>query len=707
VPHIFCAAELDAYFALGFVHGQDRFFQMDLTRRAIEGRLSELLGPTALPRDIYARAHGWNRLVSAAPHDYPHDVRQALEYYTEGVNEALHRAAPAPEYTLLLARPEPWTIEDSAAVALAMTVELVSGFQQEVDAMSLRRLLTPTQLAELSGSYPDWAPRSIDVDAAVTATETPSGAQTFSSQKPHGSNAWALGGAKTDSGKPILANDPHLGLSLPGAFYLSRLSVGRGSLVGATLPGIPFMVIGHNDHLAWAQTASQVDGEDLLPAPKDLEAPEVSRHQEGIRVRTGPISYVDESHTFYSTANGPILRRQDISALPEDVVLRSIALRGGNAVLTALLHMQWATTLNEFMAASAPWKAPLTTMLVASVTGDIALLATGDLPLRNAAGEWIGTIPRAEAPTAVNPTASMLIAANNLVPSANYPYPMPGSYDPYRIGRIQEALVGGTHHDVASTELLQRDNTSLFARHMLTALRSKIKPQTSLGVAAWADLERWDAGMSAQRKEPLLFAAWMRELARLTYADELDDAGSSSDFGSRRALMEATFGGSLGHWCDVEGTTTIETCDAIASAALDRAADSVARLQGSDAAETWGHFHQATFEHPLLGMVPESLRGYFSVTMEDGGDPSTINAGGYANDTKFTKVFGASLRVVFDLADLNRSHFQLAPGQSGNILSPHCRDLMDSWKSGHGFEIRTDWNASKPPAGSQALRLEN
>jgi penicillin amidase len=704
--HIFGANDHDVYFALGYAHAQDRFFQMDVTRRSTEGRVSEIVGTLGLKLDARARIEGFAGLVDTLTAALTPDLRANLEAYAAGVNARLASGAPSPEYAILLVKPAPWRVEDSVAVGLAMVNNLTLGDGEDLARAALAEKLTPAEIAQFLPPYPDWAPRSIDAaDLPALGAPAPARAGVTDRAAP-GSNAWVLSGAHTKSGKPLLANDPHLDFAEPAPFYLVHLRLSGGNLVGATLPGAPLIVIGRNDRIAWTNTTNEIDSADLIAAP--------AGGFENVRTRTETIVVRDwfgfshkETISARRAPDGPILDPAyfNLKAYKgRPVMLRSAALDPHNRVFSAIAAMTGAQSVAGFIAASEGWTAPMTHELVASTDGDIGLVSTGWLPLRDESGAWAGSVPWTAQPNIENPKSGIIVTANNLATPAAYPYPMPGAFATYRITRIRTLLDQGAGADLDAAAAMQMDVASVFAERVLPPLVAMAAPQTPAGAAALAKLKTWDGAMEGERPEPLIFAAWIGALSRAVYEDDLGPDLFKLYAGPRQNFLDTVFTGPAAAWCDRKGTPQRETCAALAGPALDEAAAALAKRYGDDQDRwRWRAAHQANFAHPLFGAMP-LLGALFDVRQGVGGDAGTIFAGAYEGED-FTDRHGPSFRVVYDLSDLNRSRFVIAPGQSGHPLSPHFKDLLDDWASRRGFEIRTDFDPAKPPPGSSTLTL--
>lgn len=707
VPHIFAATEADVYFGLGFAHAQDRIFQMDLTRRLMQGRLSELVGERAQELDARARILGWSRTADAHLSAMAPPVRAILEAYTAGVNAAIQAGATSPEYAILLTRPKAWRAEDSLAAALAMTDQLTGGDEIDRAQAALAPRLKPAQILEFLTGYPAWAPRTYAPTELPFAREAPSAAPgpALENQRP-GSNTWVVSGARSGTGKPVLANDPHLPLSAPGPFYLVHLALPDGPQIGATLPGAPFVVIGHNASLAWGTTTHQIDAADIVALPAKAA---VQTRRETIRSRSWGFIWRSTTIETRWTEDGPILDPAyfNLKGFPAGPhVLRTIADDGDNRLPEAVFAMSRAQTVDAFFAATRGWIAPPQTLSVASVSGDIGMISPGRFPLRGTDGQWAGTIPPSGRLEVKNPATGWLATANNLMPPANYPYPTPGGHDAFRMARIASVLSEDGAHAPDHAQALQGDEFSVLAQR-LHALIGAALPQTDSGRAAQTQLFNWDSVMRQDSIEATLYAFWLRALGPAVYGDELGPELTQEFSGPRNLFLDRVLAGDLGHWCDDIATQPArETCPDIAGKALDTAAEALAKDRGPDPVNwNWGEVHAAIFPNRLLSGLPIIGRRY-TVRVPKGGDGTSVNvARNFHGVEGFETTHAAGMRMVADLSDLNATLFQNAPGQSGHPASKHYRDLAPLWSANSGFEIRADWSADAPPAGSSTLQL--
>ncbi len=701
VPHIFASTEADLYRGLGYAHAQDRFFQMDATRRAMQGRLSELVGEATLALDARARIMGWAGVAQAQLAALSPEARAVIEAYTQGVNAQVRSEPPPPEYAVFFATPEPWTPVDSLTVSLAMTDTLTGGEYIERARARLEDVLTTEQIAEFLGAYPDFAPTSYASSDLTRAL----GATAMDTQLP-GSNAWVVAGARTASGRPILANDPHLPLAAPGPFYLARLQGPDGPLIGASLPGAPNIVIGRTNTLAWGTTTHAVDAADDVILTPDMA---VFESTETIRFRQYLFFTGSRTITVRRTSDGPVLDREwfDLEGLYEgqDIVLRTIADDPDNGVAEAVFQASKATSVEAYFAALAPWTAPPQNLVVADAAGNIGLISPGRFPARDAAGEWTSDIPQRL--YSANPQAGFFATANNLQTPRDFAYPMPGGHDPYRVTRITDVLSADGAATLDSMTALQLDQRSLLAVRLLPVI-AMATPQSEAGRMMQATLGAWDAVASRDGVEATLFAYWTRALGQALYADEIGTDRFRRFQGPREVFLDGVLTGALSpSWCDdVTTPDTDESCPATAGAALDAAALALIAERGAaQSGWAWGQAHSARFAHPLLANLP--LIGDRFVTLTPfGGNATTVNvARNWHARADYHTVHAAGLRMIVDFADLNASRYMVTPGQSGNPNTSHYTDLAPLWAQGEYFEIRDDWGPANPPEGARMLQL--
>lgn len=713
VPHIFAADDDDAYFALGFVHAQDRLFQMDFQRRIGAGRLAEVLGARVLGIDRTMRTLGLYRAAEASVAALSPPVRQALDAYTRGVNAflATRRWALPPEYYALRIAPEPWQPADSLVWGRLMGLTLSGNWRGEALRARLAQRLSPAQLADLfadeSAGGPVTVPGGIEKSQAIDDLFARTLAALPDVIQPRlASNVWAVDGDHTRSGKPILANDPHLGFAAPGIWYLARVTTPTWSIEGATVAGVPFHILGQNGRIAWGMTTTGADTQDLFVEHVEPDDPASYETVDGPRrfeTRTETIHVRDADDvtiTVRATRHGPVISDVEApaKAIATDrsvIALAATALRPDDRTAEALYGMNRATDWDQFSAALGHFEVPVQNVFYADRDGTIAMMAPGLIPIRRSGdgfmpspgwddrAEWIGFIPFDELPHRIDPSNGLLVNANNRVIGSDYPYFISRDWDvPYRAERILELLKETPQETVASTMALQHDAVSLMSAELLPLMLAHVGRGERAGHAARL-LAAWDGRMARDRPEPLIFVAWLRELDRDLFADELGDL-----FPQMWALPAKLIARTLrtdAAWCDDVRTQEKETCADQLARSLDQALDGLEARYGTDmAAWRWGDAHQARHNHPIFDHIPV-LRELADLAIPSDGGNDTVNRGamqvGNTADP-FADVHGPGYRAVYDLGNPDASLFEIATGESGNPLSRHYGDFLVRWRDG-------------------------
>lgn len=659
IPHIQAATERDAAAALGFVHARDRMFQMEMMRRAASGRLSEIAGPDTVWLDRTMRTLG---LARAARADYvalPQDTKAILQAYANGVNAWIaERGRFAALEFLPLGAPEPWQPSDSLLWAKTMGMYLSGNWRAEIQRLSLQGRLPRNMIDELWRGDPPRAHADLTPDPGTTAAATRLAAvlPRFPgpwTQPESASNEWAVDGAHSATGAPILAGDPHLAFGFPGIWYLARIDTPDETLAGATAPGVPFLVLGHNRNIAWTFTTTDADVQDIF-IESSTEA--LTAREERIRVRGQP----DEILTVRESRHGPVI--SDITGAAGIVLAVSMAnLQPGDTAATGLLALNRARTVAEAGAAAPIVASPVQNMLVADRT-TIGQFTTGRIPIRRAGDgsapvtgdgsfDWIGWASGSALPHSVSPTSGRLVNANERIAPPDFPVFLGrdwfGDWRARRIGALLDAMPKPSPADFAR---MQTDVGSVFAASMLPILR-----------AAAPVFDGWNGDMTMESPQPLVFNLWLREFHRLVFRQQgLDPyyGGPMADF------VGFVLSPAGAHWCGGD-------CAPLVKQALDTA---MGRAHGP-----WGDAHPAVFAHPVLRGIP-LLGPLTTLSIPSPGDDTTLDRG--SPNARQEGVHGASYRGVYDLADLDRSLFMLAPGQSGNPLRAHARDLLRRWRDG-------------------------
>jgi len=697
IPHIYAGSDGDAYFGLGFVHAQDRLWQMELTRRAGAGRLAELFGARALPHDRYFRTLDLAGIAERNLANVTDDARALTEAYAAGVNAALASwdGSWPIEIALFGSAPELWSPIHSILAIKMMAVQLSRNASEEALRWALSERLTRDQLETLWPDNSDAGPRpdghaTLDSELArrvLAALPPPAPSHV-------GSNNWVVAGHRSESGNPILANDPHLGLTVPAPWYLVHLSAPDLDVIGGTIPGIPAVVVGRNHTTAWGVTNTGPDVQDLFFVTND----------DVIDERTVEIAVKGDdsvTHTVRRTRYGPIVSD---AGLPYDEIagpdgrglaLSWTALADDDISISAGFGLAQAPSVDGMFEAARAFHGPQQNFAAADSDGHIGFLSAGRVPVRrnhdgwlptDAAtgdGDWIGFIPFEDLPRAVDPESGMLLTANQRVTPPGYDHFITRGWDiGYRAQRIADMLNASERHNVVEFQAMQTDTLSLMAREFLPILLA-VEPADAHASTLRDMLSNWDGEMAVDRPEPLVFQAWYRELVRIVLQDELG-ADFRRYFGRRPATLRRILNGEP-EWCDNQKTEAQETCDEQIAVALAKASNWLTETYGDNPVDwRWGDAHKAVSRHSIFSSIPV-VKSLFEIVREHGGGPYTVMQANtrIANDSDpFRESHGASLRTIFDLNDADSTRAIIHTGQSGHVLSPHYADLADMWAAG-------------------------
>jgi penicillin amidase len=710
VPHIFAASERDGWFAMGYAHAQDRLWQMEFQRRVAQGRLSEFLGERAYDVDRLMRTLGMARMAQRIVEKLDAQTRANLEAYAAGVNAFLASKPALPlGFQVFGIEPAPWKPADTMGWLLVMAWDLSGNWRLELARLRFTAKLGPERTAEFLPPYPgDREPPLPDFRAIYAEVADPVDKLLAEYPQPGesiGSNNWALSGARTESGKPLLANDPHLGLQAPSLWYLAHVSTPQGNVVGGTLPGVPFIVLGHNDQLAWAMTTTNSDTEDLFVervVPGDPTRYVTPTGSAKFEVREEVIRVGKEERRIEvrSTRHGPVISdvvksAHDVAPQGTVLALSWAALTDENRTARAGFEMNRARNESEFIEALRDFTAPHQNVVFADRAGHIGFIASARVPVRRADNEamgrvpvpgwdakydWQGFLPFEEMPRVMDPPSGEIVTANDKITPPGYkPFLSFDWFPPYRSDRIRELLARKPRHSLASFEAIQGDTVSRLARELLPVALAA-RPVTDGGKQAQRLLQGWNADMRADEKAPLAFAAWYRELTRLVYSDELGSLFRES-WDMRASFMIAVMKDQNGEarWCDDVQTQERESCGDMAARAFDRAAEDIGRRFGGF--ERWGKAHYAAGDQRPFGFIPV-VKGLFNVTPETPGDTFSIDVGHFFlrdDERPFANRHAPSMRAIYDLADLDRSVFIQSTGESGNFLSRWYANFAERW----------------------------
>ncbi|HZW14373.1 MAG TPA: penicillin acylase family protein [Noviherbaspirillum sp.] len=726
VPHIYAKSADDAYFALGFVHAQDRLWQLELNRRIPAGTMAEILGPGALDADRFLRTLGVRRNAEKILAHLSPETRASLEAYARGVNAYLaNRKGPLPPEFILTGAPAPapWEPVDSVGWQTMMAWDLGANWTQELLRMRMSQRLSLAQINEFLAPYPgdpvlatqDYTKLYRELTGTTEQLAAVAAIAPSSYVDGMGSNEWVVSGALSDTGKPLLANDPHLGLYAPALWYFAHLSAPGLNVIGASLPGIPAIVLGRNDRIAWGFTNTAPDVQDLYIERINPSNDSQYQTPDGwakFQVRTETIKVKgqdDVTLEVRETRHGPvisgalpILEKAPLDAKKHVIAFAWTALRPDDSTLQAGMKLNRAQNWQQFLDAAREFGAPQQSVVYADVDGNIGLIAPARIPVRSAENDlkglapapgwdarydWTGFIPFEELPRVYNPASQRLMTANHKFVAADYPHFLTSEWTlPYRANRIDALLDAREKHSMESFAAIQKDHVSLAAQEILPILRETV-PQSERAKKAMSMLSAWNGSMDADRAEPLIFTAWMRAASRAIFQDELGEA-LMKDYWEQRNVHRSTVNilrneGGQGRWCAEAGKAgKPQTCADVLSSSLETALDDLAERYGVDMnVWRWGNAHVARSEHRPFARK-DALAWIFDISVPTPGDTFTVNVGRHNlrdEKTPFANRHAASLRALYDLSDLENSRFMHSTGQSGNVLSPLYRNFSDRW----------------------------
>ncbi len=707
VPHIFADTRADALRTLGYLHASERFFQMEMQRRAGQGRLSEAVGTDMLGVDKFIRILGLYQLAESGYAAMAPESQQLFQAYADGVNAWMntHQNKMPPEFLLLGIHPEPWKPADSVVWGKLMALQLSHNYKLEILRAQLASKLSPAQMKSL---FPAWgtAPVTMEPKTVAKAEIAPpvedvlQKLSSITSLDHAASNEWVISGSRTQSGKPILANDPHLSLEAPILWYLARIVTPNFTVKGATVPGLPVVLLGQNNNIAWGMTTTGSDVQDLFVETIDPKnsanylTPQGSKpfvtHKEEIKIK-GTASVVV---TIRSTRHGPVMSDIDneMARLAGEGKVMALAFTGlGEQDRTAesLLRINQAVNWNEFLEALRLYQSPPQNVVFANIKGDIGFINPGLVPIRKkgdgmlpvdgASGiyDWKGTVPFEEWPHLYNPAAGFIFNANNALVGINSKYFYGADWEePYRAMRLQQYFGGGDQQTLDSSAAMQADHVSLVARQLLPYLLRLKLDNASLHVIEAQDMLRdWDGMMEKDRPEPLIFEAWLAEMHSMLLVDKagqsLKERGPFAANSIAQILQNKDNG-----WCSAD------VCEAIAAHAFTDAVTKLVKQHGADIkAWRWGQEHMVLLQHKVFKHIPYFNR-VSDLSTPSSGDFYTLDRGGSFDPPAahpFARQHGGGYRAIYDLANPDRSRFMITTGESGHIFSKHYGDLVPLW----------------------------
>ncbi|WP_375282064.1 penicillin acylase family protein [Pseudooctadecabacter sp.] len=745
VPHIFGQTDEDVFFSLGLAHAQDRLWQMTMLRRTSQGRLSELFGERTLPIDRLIRHLDLSTLSQRSVSALDARTQSALRAYSAGVNAWINevnagaRGRGAPEMWLFNHAIAPWQPSDSIAITKVMALQLSGHLEQEVlRARTSLILNNDDRLGDILPDFPGAGLAALPSYASLMpgvpdyAPNSRMAYDALSPVKPRAlagaSNAWAAGLSRSATGSTLMANDPHLGLTAPSIWYLARLELEGGGVIGATIPGVPVVMLGRSADLGWGLTSSYLDDQDVFIEEVNPSDASQYRTPDGwaqFETRESIIRVADAAPVTIQlqwTTNGPVLPpdQYDLGTIrpPGHVTaLGWTALSGEDTTLQAAMALMRATNVEAGIAALEGYVAP-SQMITLADRNSVGLKLIGHVPNRSPdhvtqgrlphfgylpQNRWDGRRPYDTNPQWIDPVGGLVGNTNNKIIDA--PFPEHVSFywgDSQRVNRWRRLMQAREVHTRDSFIEAQLDTVSYTARSILPLIGADLwftgeaapegTPQR-LRQDALALLAEWNGEMNEHLPEPLIYSAWLRALQDRLIRDELGPLAREYTHVEPlfiERVFRDTDGASV--WCDVLQSAPVETCSDIARLSLDDALVWVAENHGT-ALESlrWGDAHEATHDHPVLGEAPV-LKWFVNIRQSTSGGDNTLMRGRTAGSgpDPFRNVHAAAYRGVYDFADPDSSVFITSTGQSGHFLSRYYDDLGDLWRRGEYIPMSLD-----------------
>lgn len=714
VPHIYAENEHDLFFAQGYVHAQDRLWQMEFNRRTGDGTLSAALGEALVDTDRYLRVFGMRR---AAEEDWAildDGLRAILQAYADGINAYIetHQGRLPLEFTILGVDPAPWTPVDVLAWGKLMCLTLGGTYDLEILRARIIAQLGEEAVQQLMPPYPDDAPLIIPPEVQSYAwlrdarSDKPDPlAVIFGERGPTwGSNNWVVHGSRTATGMPLLANDTHLSLSLPSIWYENGLHGGRFDEVGFTFPGMPLVVIGHNARIAWGVTSLSPDVEDLyierLNDPVEPTQYEFMGEWHDLQIVQETIEVKGQAPVTLDvlfTRHGPIIN--DIFGILEDAEPTAFKWTAseGSTLIKSIALLNLATNWDEFRQAISFWDTPGQNFVYADMDGNIGYQVSGKIPIRapghqgavpvpgwSGEYEWQGFIPFEELPYVLNPATGFIATANNKVVGDDYPYLLAQDWSPgYRVRRITDLLATNEHVTLQDMQAIQAQIHSLPAETLRPYLLT-VEPETELQARALDEVKNWNLDFETDQVGASVYQVWNLFMVTDVLSDDLG-IDILRHYRRYAPIHTPALIGWMAEpdnaWFDDVSTPEVETRDEMVRRSLVEAVDWLSEHYGANPDDwQWGRLHTVTLVHSPLGQSPLKII-FNSKTIPARGDSFTVDAASFLFGSSFKMIHGVSQRFIVDLSDLDNSLMINSTGQSGQAFHPHRTDMVSMWQN--------------------------
>lgn len=743
VPHVSASRDEDVYFAMGYVHAQDRMWQMEFQRRVARGRLSEVLGKKALYQDAWMRTLGIYPAARSAWAVLDAPSKRSLTAYAQGVNAWLEEKHPLPvEFRLLGVEPEPWTELDSLAWSKIFALNLAGNLEKETARYVAQQALTEEQTRFFFSG--DDEARTAAPDASRVASLARLGATQRSIERelkiggPYvGSNAWVVSSALTKDGSAILANDPHLGLQMPSYWYPVVQQGERLRVSGMSLVGLPVVIFGRNQHIAWGATNLMADVQDLYFEQLDEKGGNryladgrwvpLQTRVENIAVAPEfpaalhkPITPV--RMVVRSTRNGPLMSDAN-GRIAQPVALRWTALDADDRSYETFYRLSYAQDWSSFRELFRGYVAPAMNILYADGSGNIGHLVAGRIPIRkrgdgslpmpgwDAQYAWNGAIPFEKLPVTFNPERGYIVSANDKAVGDDYPYFISADWAPReRAERIEslllEKLARSGRIGLEDSKPIQADVVSLTARNLVPVLTA-IQPANERQRRALELLRQWDGSMDKNSAAASVYSGWTRYLASELFATVLaQDLSRPGEWIFLNEVLSAAPADLLHRaltdpkdtWCTRNPSATARRCETILSSTLDVTLDELEKLADGDPGSwKWGSVHQTAYKHQPFTQV-KGLSSLFDRSVPSGGGPDTVavSSSAFHSSEGYVGTLGAGFRQIIQLGPKSSAHLYMnSTGQSANVFSKHYSDMVAPFEEGRYYALSANLRSER------------
>jgi penicillin amidase len=711
MPHIYAQTDEDAYFALGYCIAQDRLFHMDLMRRAARGKLAEILGKDLVSVDKFFRTITAGRSIEEIVAAYKHETISAAKAYAAGVNYFIkHHKGPLPlEFTILGYAPEPWQPSDAVAIQYVMANDLNTAFTVEMLHAAVLDKVGEEMAQEIFPDYADGYPTIIPQGStALEFLKTLNLAREVRGTEGGGaSNSWVVSGKKSATGKPILANDPHLGYGAPGIWYEAHIVSPSMNVSGALLPGTPFVIIGANEHVAWGFTNVMADDADFYIEkinPANSDQYEFMGRWEDMTIKEEVLRVKDADDIKFKvrlTRHGPIV--DEINKYKEEkntaLAMRWTAYEVLQA--TPFYYLNIARSVEDIEKAAEHFKCPGQNWVYADDKGNIGYWAAVGIPIRDGFSgavpvpgwdgkhEWKGYVPTRQQPHLKNPARGWIATANNKHVGDDYPYPISHYYTmPDRFVRIEEMINAKQKFDTQDFAKMQADFYVVLAKEWVPMMLASLsgKQFSEIEKKAIAALKNWSFVAGTEDIAPSVFHATINEMVKNIFKKRLGEdlygqylTNKDVVFNAMRNLIAAD----RSSWFDDPDTAEVEGINDIIDKSVTDAIVYLDEKMGSNVDDwKWGNLHTLTLYHPF-GKSSSLMGSFMNIgPFPMGGSIATVNPQPYKLTEPWEGYHGASLRYIVDFADRKNSRRVIPAGISGNFMSPHYDDQAELWRAG-------------------------